>query len=72
MGGQGWGGELSSPMLFGSGLTCGPGPMGPIPRGGFILCMGPPMLGCPVGRKAAALHGTAATSGPKLRANEKR
>lgn len=29
------------------GFTCGPGPIGPIPRGGFILCIGPPMLGCP-------------------------
>lgn len=26
-------------------VTCGPGPMGPMPRGGFILCMDPPMLG---------------------------
>lgn len=28
-------------------VTCGPGPIGPMPRGGFILCIDPPMLGCP-------------------------
>lgn len=28
-------------------VTCGPGPMGPMPRGGFILCIDPPMLGWP-------------------------
>lgn len=35
--------EVVSAQVF----TCGPGPIGPIPRGGFILCIGPPMLGCP-------------------------
>lgn len=77
MGGQGVGGNSEpqevAPMVCrmcsGTGLTCGPGPMGPIPRGGFILCMGPPMLGCPVGRKAGVLHSTTATLGPKLTAN---
>lgn len=67
MGGRGVGGNSQPsgpqevvPMVWrmgsGTGLTCGPGPMGPIPLGGFILCMGPPMLGCPVGRKAGVLH----------------
>lgn len=62
----------SHKMLCGAGLTCGPGPMGPIPRGGFILCMGPPMLGCPVGRKVGVLHDTAVTLGPKLTVDEKK
>lgn len=35
--------------LESEGPTCGPGPMGPIPRGPLILCIGP-KLGWPVER----------------------